>query len=153
MLFNASAIGIANVPPLGREPVSAPERQTTAQILRGPMPAGKVYEPGQPLPTSVPYSAPAVAPAPAAERVTAHSGSANGAGDLQIDPIIHGLLLRLPDSGEVWTETERKLWMEIIETSFKLIYKEPDPGTERGLVEQIRMRVREVAAERKNQAS
>jgi hypothetical protein len=33
-------------------------------------------------------------------------------------------LKRLPKSGEVWPETERKLWLELLEGSFKLIYKD-----------------------------
>jgi len=41
-----------------------------------------------------------------------------------LDPIIQGLLSRLPKSGDVWPETERKLWLQLIEGSFKLIYKE-----------------------------
>ena len=41
-----------------------------------------------------------------------------------VDPIIAGLLARLPKSGDVWPETERKLWLQLLEGSFKLIYKE-----------------------------
>jgi hypothetical protein len=33
-------------------------------------------------------------------------------------------LKRLPKSGEDWPETERKLWLQLLESSFKLIYKE-----------------------------
>ena len=43
-----------------------------------------------------------------------------------IDPIIAGLLKRLPKSGEVWPEAERKLWLQLLEGSFKLIYKEKE---------------------------
>jgi hypothetical protein len=33
----------------------------------------------------------------------------------------------LPRSGEVWPEVERKLWLELLAGSFKLIYKDkPD---------------------------
>jgi hypothetical protein len=33
----------------------------------------------------------------------------------------------LPRSGEVWPEAERKLWLELLAGSFKLIYKDkPD---------------------------
>jgi hypothetical protein len=38
------------------------------------------------------------------------------------DPIILGLLARLPKSGEVWAEAERKPWLQLLEGSFKLIY-------------------------------
>jgi len=41
-----------------------------------------------------------------------------------VDPIIAGLLARLPKSGEVWPEIERKLWLQLLEGSFKLIFKE-----------------------------
>jgi hypothetical protein len=41
-----------------------------------------------------------------------------------IDPIIEGLLKRLPKSGDVWPEAERKLWLQLLEGSFKLIYKD-----------------------------
>ena len=47
-----------------------------------------------------------------------------------IDPIIAGLLKRLPKSGDVWLEAERKLWLQLLEGSFKLIYKD-QPTTER----------------------
>jgi hypothetical protein len=37
------------------------------------------------------------------------------------DPIIEGLLKRLPKSGDVWPEAERKLWLHLLEGSFKLM--------------------------------
>lgn len=45
----------------------------------------------------------------------------------RIDPIIQGLLARLPTSGDVWPIADRKLWLEILEVSFKLIYKDEAP--------------------------
>lgn len=49
----------------------------------------------------------------------------NGGGDPpKIDPIIQGLLSRLPVSGDVWPEADRKLWLQLLEGSFKLIYKD-----------------------------
>lgn len=47
-----------------------------------------------------------------------------------LDPIIRGLLERLPKSGAVWPETERKLWIGLLEGSFKLIYSDKDPESE-----------------------
>jgi hypothetical protein len=44
----------------------------------------------------------------------------------EIDPIIRGLLARLPKSGDVWSEADRKLWLNLLEGSFKLIYKDKD---------------------------
>jgi hypothetical protein len=41
-----------------------------------------------------------------------------------IDPIIRGLLARLPKSGDVWPEGQRQLRLELLEGSFKLIYKD-----------------------------
>lgn len=51
------------------------------------------------------------------------TGGNGGGQPPAIDPIIHGLLARLPKAGEVWPEAERKLWLELLEGSFKLIYK------------------------------
>lgn len=50
-------------------------------------------------------------------------GGGNG-GPPKIDPIIQGLLVRLPKSGDVWLEADRKLWLQLLEGSFKLIYKD-----------------------------
>jgi hypothetical protein len=53
------------------------------------------------------------------------NGSGGGGGDrTDIDPIIKGLLARLPKSGDVWPDSERKLWLELLAGSFKLIYKD-----------------------------
>jgi len=61
-------------------------------------------------------------PPPPAER---HGGGGDGGGKPPVvDPIIAGLLARLPNSGSVWPENERKLWLELLEGSFKLIYKD-----------------------------
>jgi hypothetical protein len=43
-----------------------------------------------------------------------------------VDPIIAGLLKRLPKSGAEWPEGERKLWLQLLEGNFKLIYIYPD---------------------------
>lgn len=58
-------------------------------------------------------------------------GGRGGAGDggggsdqAEIDPIILGLLARLPKAGEVWPEAERKLWLDLLSGTFKLIYKD-----------------------------
>ena len=58
-----------------------------------------------------------------------HDGGGGGGddgGDLPpgVDPIIKGLLVRLPKSGDVWPEADRKLWLQLLEGSFKLIYKD-----------------------------
>jgi len=33
---------------------------------------------------------------------------------IRFDPIIRGLLARLPKSGAVWPEAERKLWLDLL---------------------------------------
>jgi hypothetical protein len=59
-------------------------------------------------------------------------GSGGDGGDqTDIDPIIHGLLARLPKSGEIWPEAERKLWLDLLAGSFKLIYKDKDDAHDR----------------------
>lgn len=56
-------------------------------------------------------------------------GNGNGGGDPPpIDPIIAGLLARLPKSGDVWPVAERKLWLQLLEGSFQLIYKDAAPA-------------------------
>jgi hypothetical protein len=47
-----------------------------------------------------------------------------GDGPPEIDPIIRGLLSRLPKSGDVWPEDQRKLWLQLLEGSFRLIYRD-----------------------------
>jgi hypothetical protein len=57
----------------------------------------------------------------------APGGGPGGGEPPAIDPIIQGLLSGLPKSGEVWPEAERKLWLDLLAGSFKLIYKDkPD---------------------------
>jgi hypothetical protein len=62
------------------------------------------------------------------EEEPAHGGG-NGGGGKQppIDPIIAGLLARLPKTGAAWPEADRKLWLQLLEGSFKLIYKDASP--------------------------
>ena len=43
--------------------------------------------------------------------------------------IYQGLLGRLPKSGDVWPEADRKLWLDLLAGSFKLIYKDKDEAT------------------------
>jgi len=66
---------------------------------------------------------------PREESKTDQKNSGGNGGDGKspdIDPIIRGLLARLPKSGDVWPEVERKLWLELLSGSFKLIYKDKD---------------------------
>lgn len=55
-------------------------------------------------------------------------GSGGGGGDdpPAIDPIIGGLLKRLPQSGAKWPKAQRKLWLSLLEGSFDLIYEDDE---------------------------
>lgn len=54
------------------------------------------------------------------------AGSARKEDDLSssIDPIIKGLIDRLPEAGSVWPSSQRQLWLGILENTFQLVYKE-----------------------------
>jgi hypothetical protein len=52
---------------------------------------------------------------------------------MQLDPIVDALLEHLPAPGDYWHPEQRKLWLQILELSFKLIYNEhPDTGEDAG---------------------
>jgi hypothetical protein len=57
-------------------------------------------------------------------------GGGGGGSKADIDPIIRGLLARLPKSGDVWPAAERKLWLQLLEGSFGLIYKDKKNETD-----------------------
>lgn len=63
-------------------------------------------------------------PAPEVEHGGGSGGGNGGGKQFDVDPIIRGLLERLPPSGDVWPDQERKLWLQLLEGSFKLIYKD-----------------------------
>lgn len=44
----------------------------------------------------------------------------------EIDPIIRGLLVRLPKVGTIWPKAQRKLWLQLLEGSFDLIYMDEE---------------------------
>jgi hypothetical protein len=74
------------------------------------------------FPAGVPSTRP-IEPTADGEKGKAKIGGGGGGGD-DIDPIIRGLLVRLPKSGDVWPEPERRLWLDLLAGSFKLIYKD-----------------------------
>jgi len=49
------------------------------------------------------------------------SGNGGGGDNTGVNPIIAGLLKRLPKSGEKWPRPQRKLWLQLPEGSFDLI--------------------------------
>lgn len=55
-----------------------------------------------------------------------NGGGGNDGIPPSIDPIVHGLLVRLPKSGAVWPEAQRELWLELLKGTFKLIYKDAE---------------------------
>ncbi|MDQ0467714.1 hypothetical protein [Labrys wisconsinensis] len=64
-------------------------------------------------------------PSPAAPK-NGNGGNGGGGGN-SVDPIIQGLLARLPPTGAIWPEDERTLWLDLLKGSFKLIYKDRSP--------------------------
>lgn len=54
------------------------------------------------------------------------NGFGGGGGDLppDVDPIIRGLISRLPPAGAKWPKAKRKLWLQILENSFDLVYED-----------------------------
>lgn len=44
---------------------------------------------------------------------------------LEIDPIILGLLQRLPAPGEDWSKAARAQWLNILSSTLDMIYLEP----------------------------
>lgn len=43
------------------------------------------------------------------------------------DPIIIGLLERLPPPGTMWADVDRRTWLQSLEAALKVIYKQPEP--------------------------
>ena len=62
------------------------------------------------------------------------NGGMRGGGDRNeppnIDPIIRGLINKLPAPGDVWPNVQRKLWLEILENTFKLVYRDQREASE-----------------------
>jgi hypothetical protein len=48
----------------------------------------------------------------------------NSANNMELDPLIEALLEHLPAPGDFWPMEDRKLWLQILELSLKLIYSE-----------------------------
>jgi hypothetical protein len=51
-----------------------------------------------------------------------------GNNEMQLDPLIDALLEHLPAPGDPFPPDRRKLWMQILELSLKLIYDEQHEG-------------------------
>ena len=48
-------------------------------------------------------------------------------GDLELDPIIVGLLEKLPLAGEAWEKQDRAKWLQLFGLSLDMIYKDKEP--------------------------
>ena len=80
------------------------------------------------------------------------NGGGGGDGDRpEIDPIIAGLLKRLPKAGDVWPEADRKLWLELLAGSFKLIYQDSDAPERRGVPRVQRLHPRPAETDEENE--
>ncbi|MEX2746152.1 hypothetical protein AB3480_33970 [Rhizobium mongolense] len=73
--------------------------------------------PGEVQPTLTPS-------APETESGRRGHGGGGGYEPPGIDPIIRGLIDRLPPSGTNWPKSKRKLWLQILENSFDLVYED-----------------------------
>jgi hypothetical protein len=49
---------------------------------------------------------------------------------MALDPLVDALLEHLPAPGDYWEPDERKLWLQLLELAFKLIYAEQPNDTD-----------------------
>ena len=56
----------------------------------------------------------------------AKGGGDGGGLPPKLDPIIRGLIDRLPEAGANWPHQERKLWLGILENTFQLVYRDKE---------------------------
>ncbi len=61
---------------------------------------------------------------PAAVAKSAAPASFAGGGGAALDPLIAGLLDRLPPPGEIWSTEKRKKWLQTFEANLEMIYPE-----------------------------
>ena len=66
---------------------------------------------------------------PKAKATQAELDAANG---MQLDPVIEAMLEHLPAPGDYWSKEQRKLWMQMLELAFELIYEEHPPEQPNG---------------------
>jgi hypothetical protein len=65
----------------------------------------------------------AVTPPPT-EKPQRNFGGGGGGTPPEIDPILLGLISKLPPSGSNWPKSKRKLWLTILENSLELVYED-----------------------------
>ncbi|MDG4899676.1 MAG: hypothetical protein EOQ64_02350 [Mesorhizobium sp.] len=73
---------------------------------------------------SAPVAAERSTSVPPQERRAGGGDDGNGNEPPSIDPIIRGLIGRLPPAGSHWPKAKRKLWLQILENSFDLVYED-----------------------------
>lgn len=61
---------------------------------------------------------------PSSEDERNGNGDGGGDGPTGLDPVIKSLVDKLPPPNSVWADPDRKLWLQILESSFKLVYKD-----------------------------
>jgi hypothetical protein len=64
------------------------------------------------------------APPPAPESPQRSFSGGGGNMPPEIDPILLGLISKLPPSGSNWPKSKRKLWLAILENSLELVYED-----------------------------
>ncbi|MFT3989257.1 hypothetical protein [Aestuariivirga sp.] len=77
-----------------------------------------VVEPAKTLPLSQEVKPP-----------TIFAGGGSSSPLREIDPIIQGLINKLPPSGAVWAANKRKLWLQILANSLDLVYEDSSTDT------------------------
>lgn len=59
---------------------------------------------------------------------TAKGGGGNGSGGGKEHPLIHGLLMTLPEPGTDWAAADRVNWLTMASSIFTMIYKDKSPA-------------------------
>lgn len=57
----------------------------------------------------------------------AYTAPNDGTESFHLDPIIEGLLERLPPPGDVFLPADRQIWLKIIADVFQLVYLDKEP--------------------------
>lgn len=81
---------------------------------------------GRPVPTRQSQEA-KIPKAKSASLQERQESDLNGPEGQELDPLIDALLEHLPAPGDHWPMENRKLWLQILELAFKLIYEEQPP--------------------------
>ena len=47
--------------------------------------------------------------------------------DLELDPILWGLLEKLPEPGAIWDKPERVKWLQLFQLTLEMLYPDAEP--------------------------